>query len=59
MGLCSELDREGNMIAVREEWATATDKELTADTTVSLKGLGLYISKVLVRALSASYKNFL
>ena len=46
LGLCSEPGREGNMIAVREEWAMETDKELTADTTVSLKRLGSYRSEV-------------
>ena len=57
--LCSEPDGEVNIIAVQEEWATATDKELTADTTVSLKGIGLYSAKIRVRALSASYEMFL
>ena len=47
------------MIAVQEERETATDKELTADTTVSLEELGLYSAEVQVRALSASYEFFL
>ena len=59
LGLCSDPGGEGNLIAVQEEWETAADKELTTDTTVSLKELGLYSADVQVRALSASYKMFL